>query len=118
MYTLPSYSKEFLIFSVAQDLPMGMDNEPHRKNYYINMGEKQGLKEGTLLDVFRIISLLNPYDNKNRINYKVKIGELKVIHSDKESSITTVYKYRDDKEKPVFDLDQFMVGDAVAINVD
>jgi hypothetical protein len=102
---------------MAQDLPMGFENEVVRKNYYINMGSSQGVKKDAVLNVFRIISVQNPYDNKKRVNYKVKIGELKILHSSEDASIAMVNQY-EKEDTPIFELNQFMIGDHVAINVD
>ncbi len=110
-------AKSYVIFSMAQDLPMGLENEVIRKNYYVNIGSGQGVKKDSILNVFRIISIQNPYDNKKRVNYKVKIGELKVLHSSDEASIAMVKEYRKE-ETPIFELEQFMIGDHVSINVD
>lgn len=111
------WARSYVIFSLAQDLSMGVENEVIRKNFYVNMGKGQGVKKDAILDVFRIISVQNPYDNKKRVNYKVKIGELKVIHASDEAAIATVNEYEKD-DVPVFELPQFMIGDHVAINVD
>lgn len=111
------YARSYVIFSMAQDLPMGTEDEVIRKNYYINMGSGQGIKKDSVLDVFRIISVQNPYDNKKRVNYKVKIGELKVVHASEEASIATVKQYQQE-DAPIFELSKFMIGDHVAINVD
>lgn len=110
-------ARSYVIFSMAQDLNMGFENETVRKNYYINMGAGQGVKKDSVLDVFRIISVQNPYDNKKRVNYKVKIGELKVLHASEEASIAMVNEY-EKEHTPIFELEQFMIGDHVAINVD
>ncbi len=112
------WAKSYVIFSLAQDLSMGVENEVVRKNYYINMGSGQGVKKDSIVDVFRIVSVQNPYDNKKRVNYKVKIGELKVLHSSDEASIAMMNQYEKDEETPIFELPQFMVGDHVSINVD
>ena len=111
------WARSYVIFSMSQDLPMGLDKEVIRKNYYINMGSGQGVKKDSVLNVFRIISIQNPYDNKKRVNYKVKIGELKVIHSSDEAAIAMVNKY-EQEDTPIFELPQFMIGDHVSINVD
>lgn len=112
-----AFARSYVIFSLTQDLPMGFDNEVIRKNYYINLGSTQGVKKDTLVDVFRVISIQNPYDNQKRVNYKVKIGELKVLHSSADASIAVVSEY--EKESvPIFELNQFMIGDQVAINID
>lgn len=110
------YARSYVIFSMAQDLSMGVENEVLRKNYYVNMGSSQGIKKDSVLDVFRVISVQNPYDNKKRVNYKVKVGELKVIHTSEEASIAALKAY--EEERPVLDLDQFMIGDHVAVSVD
>ncbi len=115
--TQVSFARSYVIFSMAQDLSMGFDNEIIRKNYYVNLGTAQGIKKDSVLDVFRIISIQNPYDNKKRVNYKVKIGELKVLHSSSDAAIAAVKSY-EKEEVPIFELNQFMIGDHVAINVD
>ena len=110
-------ARSFVIFSMAQDLPMGFENEVVRKNYYVNIGSSQGVKKDSILDVFRIVSVQNPYDNKKRVNYKVKIGELKVLNATDDAAITMVSTY-EKEDTPIFELNQFMVGDHVSINVD
>jgi hypothetical protein len=118
VFTPSIFARSYVIFSLSQDLSMGHDDEVVRKNYYVNMGAGQGVKKNSVLDVFRIISVQNPYDNKKRVNYKVKIGELKVIHSSDEGSIAMVNEYEKEDNTPIFELPQFMVGDHVSINVD
>lgn len=114
-FSLPTFARDFVIFSMAQDLSMGYDNEVIRKNYYVNLGKGQGVNKDSVLDVHRIISVQNPYDNKKRVNYKVKIGELKVVHSSDEASIAMVHKYVE--EDTIFELPTFMIGDHVSISV-
>ena len=81
------------------------------------MGSGSGVKKDSIIDVFRIISVQNPYDSKKRVNYKVKIGELKVIHSSEDAAIAFVSEYLPKDETPIFELDQFMIGDHVGISV-
>lgn len=118
LFSQAIWAKSFVIFSLTQDLPMGHEGEVVRKNYYVNMGSGQGVKKDSVLDVFRIISIQNPYDNKKRVNYKVKIGELKVVHSSDDAAIAMVNNYEKEENTPIFELPQFMIGDHVSINVD
>lgn len=118
LFSQTIWARTYMIFSLSQDLPMGHEGEVVRKNYYINMGSGQGIKKDSVLDVFRVISVQNPYDNKKRVNYKVKIGELKVINSSDEASIAMVNLYEKEENTPIFELPQFMIGDHVSINVD
>lgn len=106
-----------LIFSVTEDIPMGWEKEVLRKNYYINMGANHGIKKGSQLTVYRMVSKRNPYDNKKRVNYKVPIGTLEVIHTEKTSAIGSTKKLFDSVKDPVFEINNFMVGDYVEVKI-
>jgi hypothetical protein len=114
----PILARTNVIFSMTQELPMGIEDEVIKKNYYVNMGSSHGVKKNSVLDVFRIISIQNPYDNKKRMNYRVKIGELKVLHVSEDAAITSSKEFKQEEEVPVFEIPQFMIGDHVSINVD
>jgi hypothetical protein len=96
---------------------MGYENEVNKRNYYLNIGEEQGVSKGTVIDVYRTISKLNPYNNQKRINHKIKIGELKVIHSEGQSSIGRSQKILLDQDTPLFEIENFMIGDYISVNV-
>ena len=118
---LPAFkclAKEYIIYSIAQDIPMGEDNEIVKKNYYMNLGLQQGIREENTLDVYRVVSRLDPYASKKRFNYKIKIGELKVIHSEDNSSIAIRKSMREGENAPIFDSDGFFIGDFVSAHVD
>lgn len=112
-----SFARDYIIFSIAQDLPMDDSEVKPKKNFYINMGVQQGIKEGSLLDVYRIISRLDPYENKKRYNYKVKIGEVKVLHAEENSSIATAKILNTSNEHPLFEINNLMIGDHVDVKL-
>lgn len=114
-FSLPTFARDYVIFSLSQDLSMGHENETIRKNYYVNLGKGQGVNKDSVLDVHRIVSVQNPYDNKRRVNYKIKIGELKVIHSSDEASVAKIHNYTDNDT--IFEIPMFMIGDHVSISV-
>lgn len=116
LLTTHLYARDHLIYSVAEEIPMGFKDETTKRNYYINMGANQGLKSGTTLNVYRSISKLNPYDNQKRVNYKVEIGKLQVIHADDESAITIIKILNDGLKTPLFEINNFMIGDHVAVS--
>ena len=117
LMSLTTHARDHLIYSIEQEIPMGYDDESLKKNYFVNIGANQGVEKGTLLDVYRIISKLNPYDNQKRINHKVKVGEMKVLYATDEASIGIMSKYMDDASTPLFELEDFMIGDHVGISV-
>ena len=116
LFSLNSIARDHLIYSVSEEIPMGYENEITKKNFYLNIGSNQGVEEGTVLDVFRVISKSNPYENLKRINYKIKIGEIKVLHSDDEAAIGILTSLNDSNETPLIHLKGFMIGDHVSVN--
>jgi hypothetical protein len=116
LFSINLMARDHLIYSVSQEIPMGYENETIKKNFYLNIGANQGVNQGATLDVYRVISKSNPYENLKRVNYKVKIGELKVLHSDDEASIGILSNLKDDNETPLIHLKGFMIGDHVSVN--
>lgn len=112
-----AFAKDYVIYSINQDIPMGVKDEVIRKNFYVDMGKNQGVKKGSVLDVYRIVSVLDPYGGKKRFNHKIKIGELKVLHSEETSSIGVINKMEDADETPVMDVEALMIGDVVNVHV-
>jgi hypothetical protein len=110
-------AKDYVIYSIAQDIPMGNKDEVLRKNFYVDMGKNQGVKKGSLLDVYRVVSVLDPYESKKRFNHRVKIGEVKVLHAEETSSIGVLNKLEENDETPVFEIGKLMIGDIVTVKV-
>ncbi|MBC77403.1 MAG: hypothetical protein CME64_15470 [Halobacteriovoraceae bacterium] len=117
LLTTTALSREHQIYSIMEEVPMGYENEVNKKNYYVNIGQNQGVEQGTVLDVYRVISKLNPYENQKRINHRVKIGELKVLHADEEAAIGALEKLNQGKDTPLFEIENFMIGDHVSVSV-
>ena len=118
LYSSGVFAREHMVYGIDQEIPMGEPGEVVKKNYYVNMGEDQGLSPGTLLNVYRLISLVNPYNPQKRYNHKVKVAEIKVIHTEKTSSIGRLVALRSAAEDPVFDFMGIMIGDRIEVNVD
>ena len=110
-------AKDYVIYSIAQDFPMGNKDEVLKKNYYIDMGKNQGVSKGSTLDVYRVVSVLDPYENKKRFNHKIKVGEIKVLHVEESSSIGVLAKADKEEEVPVLDVNGLMIGDVVSAHI-
>ncbi len=110
-------AKDYVIYSISQDIPMGVEKEVLRKNFYVDMGKNQGVTKGSVLDVYRVVSVLDPYESKKRFNHKIKIGEVKVLHVEEASAIGVLNKLESEEETPVFEVGKLMIGDVVSAHV-
>ena len=112
------FAKDYIVYSIAQDIPMGEQNETLKKNFYIDMGKNQGIKKGTSIEVYRVISRLDPYKTNQRHRYKIKIGELEVIHSEDEFSIAFLKNLSGiEGSGTYFEYDNVMIGDKVSVKI-
>lgn len=117
LFSINAFATDYQIYSIFHELPMENNQQNLTKNFYVNVGEEQGVKEGTILDVYRSLSVLDPYDTKRRYNHKIKVGEVKVIHSDLKSSIAIYHELKKGPETPQLDVQNFMVGDSVNVKL-
>ena len=107
------------IFNIAHEIPLE-DGIVPVKNFYINMGRNQGIEEGVILNVYRVISRVDPYKTKKHHNFKVKVGEIKVLHSEDESAIAIHHLIAHDSlpRQFYFEVDGMMMGDHVSVKVE
>lgn len=115
--TSMSFARDYIIFSIVQEFPMGAPGEQLKKNYYVNLGRGQGVGEGTTLNVYRQISRNDPFETKKRYSYNVKIGELKVLHAEESSAIASLKDIKLSDVDPLFEIKNFMIGDKVSVTV-
>ena len=112
-----SMAKDFLVISISQDFPMKNGETNLKKNFYINVGNKDGIIEGTKLNVYRNKLLHDPYQTKKNYSYKIKIGELKVIHTEPTSSIAILSQLTPMAKQVQLDVNGVMIGDNVEVSI-
>tara|TARA_R110002072_G_scaffold288917_1_gene455575 strand:- start:267076 stop:267438 length:363 start_codon:yes stop_codon:yes gene_type:complete len=114
--SLVTSANDYIIYSIVQNVPMSHDDTT-KKNFYINMGEKQGIRPGTVLDVLRNINRSDPYETKKRYSYNVKIAELKIIHAEDNAAIGSINEINNKSDDPLFEIENVMIGDKVSVKI-
>ena len=115
-----TYSKNFFIYSIDHKIPSGQfgTTELPQKNFYLNMGTLQGVEEGTILEVKRKISKNNKFKNNQEYTFHIRVGLIKVIQADKNSSIAIKEEMSIDNDRPFTEYQSVMLGDEVSIPID
>ncbi len=117
-FSANSYARDYIIYSISQDFPMGAPQEVLKKNFFVNIGKKQGVLAGTTLEVFRAITQNDPYKDKHSYHHSVKIGELRVIHSEDENAISMFHtELASAADTPQLEIAKFMIGDKITVKV-
>lgn len=110
-------SQAFKIYNIAHEIALTRNQKNLKKNFYISVGEQEGIAKGTFLDVMRVISMTDPYDGKKRVNYKTRIAKLKVLHAGPKASIAVLAKIYNGENDPYFDVPAPMIGDLIEVSL-
>jgi hypothetical protein len=113
----PVHGKDYTIYAITQDVPMGESKEVIKKNFYLDIGKHQGVDTGTKLDVYRTLSRYNPFDSNKQFQFKIKVGMIRVIHSEENSSIAESVEFYNSTSLQL-DIPSFMIGDKIQVDVD
>ena len=109
--------KDYVIYSIDQDFPMGNKGEVLKKNYFINIGENQGIRQGTLLNVYRSVFKINPQSSKQTHNHFIKVGKIRVLHVDQTSSIAKKEIFLSGQNTVHLEIKDFIIGDKVDVDI-
>jgi hypothetical protein len=114
---LPSESgaADFTVYSVYKALDLGNPGEIPQKDYYVNMGQSQGVHDGSILEVMRKISTYDLLSEKLYKDVTFPIARLKVIHAEGYAAIARLDKLASTEKTPAITPRAVMVGDYVRI---
>lgn len=104
-----------LIFDVKKNLPLDADEEVFH-DYYINAGLEVGFKKGTYVTVVRPVPVHDPVQNKQQGTMNVVIGQLHVIHVEKNLAVGRVFSETNESERPTVEFEAVMIGDRVDLD--
>ena len=107
--------EESVIYSVYRGVDLGENYEKPLKDFYVNMGKKQGVQPGTILNVLRKIATYDLVNRKLKSDIIFRIAELKVIYADQETAIARVHRMLPADQTPTVSPNAVMVGDIVRV---
>lgn len=110
--SLTANAADFVVYSVFRPLDMG-DGVTPQKDYYVNMGSVNGLREGAVVDVYRKMPTFDLLTEKLYRDITFKIATLKVIHVEKDSAVARLDKMVAQDRSPQSGQSFVMVGDLI-----
>jgi hypothetical protein len=108
-------SQEPIIYSVYQPLSMGDPGELVMKDYFVNVGTKNGVKQGSRLDVFRRKPSYDLQARKLEKDITFPIASLRVIHAENSVAVARLEKMAPEAITPSIVPRAVMVGDLVKL---
>jgi hypothetical protein len=116
LYSTAVHAEGFTVFSVKTDFPMS-DGQTHFRDVYVNMGTSQGIKPGSKLDAYRVLTTVDEINQKTGRNISFKIARLKVIHAEPDMAVARVIEFLPPESTPIGTYTNVMVGDRVDASV-
>ena len=104
---------EFSVYQVFRAIDLGESDQQPPKDIFVNMGTSQGLKKGSVLDVYRKISSFDNLTQKLAGDHLIPVGRVKIIHVDEKTAIARVDKFVSIDQEPGLLPQAVMIGDLV-----
>lgn len=126
LFTINSYAQdsavevsdrpeEHIVYGVQPRLFMGNPDEKRIKDYYISIGNKDGLKVGSTIRVLRKTPSYDLLSKKLQQDMIFPIARLKVIHAESHAAIARIDQYYSEDTTPIAFPQAIIVGDLVEI---
>ena len=110
-----SFGSDFSIYSIYQGLNLGGQGEVTQKDFYVNMGSKQGVARGAKLQVYRHIPTFDLVFQQVYRDVTFPIAVIKVIHVEPNVSIARLEKFLPIDQRATISPEAIMLGDLVKI---
>ncbi len=106
---------EFNVYEVFRAIDLGENDRPPPKEFFVNMGAVQGVRKGSVLDVYRKISSFDNLTEKHGGEHLVPVGRIKVIHADERTAIARMDRFVSWEQEPALLPQSIMIGDLVRL---
>lgn len=114
LFSTVAFGAEFKVFGIRTDFPMA-DGQPLFRDVYVNMGTNQGIKTGSALDAYRVVTTVDELNQRMGKNYSFKIAKLKVIHAEPDMAVARVVQMLPPEATPLGAFTNVVVGDEVEV---
>ena len=109
-----AFAGDYKVFGIRTDFPMA-DGQVLFRDVYVNMGTRQGIKNGSTLDAYRVVTTVAELNQRTGRNISFKIAKLKVIHSEPDMAVARVTQMLPPESTPIGAFTNVMVGDEVEV---
>ena len=106
-------TQEFSVYQVFRGVDLGESDRPPPKDIFVNMGSSNGVKKGSILDVYRRVSSFDNLTQKLAGDHMIPVARIKVIHSDEKTAVARLDKFVSLDQEPGLVPQAIMIGDLV-----
>ncbi len=108
------HAGEFKVYGVKTEFPME-DGQALFKDVYVSMGTNQGIKAGSQLVAYRMVTTTDDLSQKSSTQLNFPVAKLRVIHAEATAAVARVTEIFPPSVTPLSAYTNVMVGDAVEL---
>ena len=103
------------IVLVTRRLRMSVKEAVPAKDFFFDLGSKDGVRDGDVLAVFRELPVMDGFAGMPGQAMRVPLGEIRVMTAGERISVGRQHSARDAADLPAMLSSTFMMGDSVQI---
>lgn len=112
-----SFAAQGNIIQVSRKLRMSYREPNPPKEFYVDLGSRDGLKEGDIIEVFRMIPVVNSMSGGAWHLMRVTLGQLRVTFLGESTAIGRSVNDREPASLPSVEYQAYMIGDQVEAKI-
>ena len=113
--TVAQAGQEFVIYSTYRGVDLGGEKENSPRDYYINMGSENGVRPGSVVEVWRKVPTYDLSSQKLYKDLTFPIARMKVIHVETNAAVARLDILYPPEKAPAMSPRAVMVGDQVRV---
>jgi len=103
------------IVQVSRRLRMSSKEPLPAKDFFFDLGVKDGLRDGDVVAVYRELPVMNGLAGMPEHLLRVPMGEIRVVTAGERVSVGRVHTAREAADLPAMESQSFMMGDVVQL---
>jgi hypothetical protein len=112
---LRALGADYSVYEVFRAVDLGESDRPPPQEIFVNMGSNQGVKKGSVLDVYRKVVSFDNLSEKVGGEHMIPVGRIKVIHTDEKTAIARVDRFVSLEQEVSLLPQTVMIGDLVRL---
>ena len=112
---LRALAADYSVYEVFRAVDLGESDRPPPKEIFVNMGSNQGVKKGSVLDVYRKVVSFDNLSERVGGEHMIPVGRIKVIHTDEKTAIARIDRYVSLEQEVSLLPQTVMIGDLVRL---
>jgi hypothetical protein len=104
---------DYTVYQVYRPIDLGDGAAQPPKDIFVSIGSSQGVRKGSMLDVYRRVSSFDNLTQKHMGDHMIPVGKVRVIHVDEKTAIARADRFVSVEQEPALLPQAVMIGDVV-----